>query len=236
MKKKENSKVNFGFFLSDASYNKMSKSSVGVVVNLETGKKKEFHFQNIKNSLEAEKKTLYKAIQFAANEKYLDPVFISDNKFAIQQVKKEFFTTDLLKRKFFYAQFLWVPREFIYIIDFFTKNLNLSLLEKEHQSYQEKIIENIQKLGAEYSLCLNFDVLQTKNLNEVKRTTVLNRENELIRLITEFLNMKNSNKSSFFKNWENKTIEEKVIFLENLSKEFPVLKVLIQDLIALISF
>jgi len=234
MKKKETSKVNFGFFLSDASYNKISKSSVGIVINLETGKKKEFHFQDVKDSLEAEKKTLYKAIQFAAIEKYLDPVFISDNKFAIQQVKKEFFATDLLRRKFFYAQFLWVPREFIYIIDFFTKNLSLSLLEKEHQSYQEKIIENVKKLGDKYNLCLNFETLQYKDLNKVKKTIVLNKENELIELIVEFLNMKNSNKSLFFKDWNSKTIEEKVIFLEILSKEFPVLKIVIQDLIALV--
>jgi len=244
MKKRIDSKVEFGFFLSDASFNYLSKTSVGVIINLETGKKKEFFFEKIRNPLEAEKKTMYKAIQFAATERYQAPVFVCDNKFAVQQVKKEFFQSELLKGKFIYAQFLWLPREFLHVVDFFTKNLNLALLEKEEKAFADAIERKTKDLAKEYNIC--FDSLQKKNLTKVKSQTIDNtikqKEHEILQLIKEFIFLSNKNKHinnneliQKIDNWNSVSIQTKVSFLERLKDKYPLLNLLIVELLAILT-
>ena len=235
MKKNKNSKIEFGFFLSDASFNHLSKTSVGIIINLETGKKREYYFENVKNSLDAEKKTMYKAIQFAATEKYQSPVFVCDNKFAVQQVKKEFFQSELLRGKFVYAQFLWLPREFMHVVDFFTKNLNLALLEKEEEAFKEAIDAKTKELANSYGIC--FDFLKKKELKKVKENTLSEKENNLLKLIKEFIYNSSYDIKTIeeLEKWNEKNIEEKVFLLEKISKKFPRLEILIQDLLALIT-
>lgn len=220
----------FTFFLSDASFNNSNKTATGSVINLNTGEQKSFFLKNIQSAMDAEIETLYHSLQLAAKEKWLTPVFINDNRFALQKVKKTFFETDALKFKFQYAQFLWVPREYIYIVDFFTKNLNLSFLEKETEITNDVLHEKIKNVADLYNLDIS-------NLNKKNIACIRTKSKEKIKQ-EKFQSIKKEIKSLYFllelkKDIKALEIDEKIIQLESILINIQKIEKEIKELIGI---
>ena len=231
MRVKTNKKLDkFTFFLSDASFNNSNKTATGSVINLNTGEQESFFLKNIQSAMDAEVETLYHSMQLAAKKKWLTPVFINDNKFALQKVKKTFFETDALKFKFQYAQFLWVPREYIYIVDFFTKNLNLSFLEKEAEVTNDVLYKKIENVADLYNLDIlnlnkkNIAAIKSASKEKIKQQKFQNIEKE-VKMLYALLEFK--------KEIESLSIDEKIVQLESLLINIQKIEKEIKELIGI---
>jgi ribonuclease HI len=181
--------INFGIFVSDASFDHKTRTSVIGIKELVSKQT----FQKITSATSpthAEKLGIEESLRIALNKNITNCVFISDNKKAINNVRQEFFKKELNKTIFWYVQFLWIPRDFISEIDSLSKNVSskeevLKVKQKNSEKKFNKIEKNIM----------------TTHINDIKVN-----ENEIgIELFKkrckQFLNIKESTyESVFFKN------------------------------------
>ena len=133
-------KQKFGIFLSDASFDKKSNISLIGISEITTGQTFQEIVKTAKNSFEAEKEGIKLSIKKAEELGFDNIVFICDNKSAVNHIKKEYFSTNM-KHKFWYAQFLWLPRRFMNREDFlskFIKEDNVSSFKEEKEALSIK--------------------------------------------------------------------------------------------------
>lgn len=146
-------------FITDASFDFGSKTSIIGIENIITGKEYQKVFNDAKNPFEAEKLGIREVILISIQEGLKNILIFCDNKGAVVHSKKDFFNDNELKNKFDFIQFVWVPREFTEIADTISKNVvdenikndiinskaeNLNIKkEKLSNSYLEEHVNNI---------------------------------------------------------------------------------------------
>ena len=131
-------------FITDASFNKRDKTSLLGIKNI-TEKKTYQKSIIADNPKEAEKKGILEAINIAYNNKIQNLVIVCDNKFAIQEIKRDFFKSESNKNKFWYIQFLWLKREYLEEADFLSKNINEELKKEVIENREIAMKQKIEK-------------------------------------------------------------------------------------------
>jgi len=223
--------MKFGIFLSDASFDYKTKFSVAGIKEMISGETKQVTNASSKNPTEAEKFGIMESLKFAESNGYDNVVFICDNKKAITYIKREFFQNENLRSKFWYVQFLWLPREFMHAVDFLSKNLD-SDTAKEVQSLKN---ENSKERYVEF--CNKH--LDT-HINSITADKSV-KEDVLSKRIDQFVRLKEGSfSSSFFKNIQSLSIKElenlvfeEIELIENdiASIEDPILKLVAQNIL-----
>lgn len=166
-------------FITDASFNKKDKTALIGIKNI-TDKKTYQKSIIANNPKEAEKEGIYEVIKIASKEKVNNLIIFCDNKFAIQEVKKDFFSNEINKTKFWYIQFVWLKREYLEEADFLSKNINIELEKEVKENKNRAIREKIEKLEREATKHI-FDV---KIDNSIVEEVFNKRKNQFHKLIT----------------------------------------------------
>lgn len=135
--------MEFAFFLTDASFHHKTKvSSIGIQ-NMLT-KETYNYIETAIDPTDAETKGIQKALEVAYKNKFENIVIICDNKNSVNEMKLKFENEESLKNKFWYVQFLWVPREFTHFVDYLSKNIP-EHMESELRKKKKESIESLKK-------------------------------------------------------------------------------------------
>lgn len=209
-------------FLTDASFDYKTRVAVIGIFELVSKEKYQFIYEDAKNSSDAELYGLKKAVEIAGRQDKVDNVvFICDNKSAVNIMKKEFFSKEELRAKFWYAQFIWLPREYTWIVDFLSKNIDKNLSESLLEAKESKVEKTIQK-KEERMFEHNVNSI---NVDKDKFSLQLfeKRKNQFL-----LLSDKTSFNSTFFRHMENLSIYEltSLIFdeIEEIEKDLEKIK------------
>lgn len=237
----DDKKIQFGFYLTDASFDYSSKTTSIGIINIIT--KETFNFiDKAVNPTDAETKGIMKALDIAAQENNLNVIIICDNKSSINHARKRFSTEEGIRSKFWYAQFLWVPREYTHIADFLSKNISQELSESFKDLKEENINENRNKRDIKTAKKLVNEIKASKsNTNK----TLEERLNQLHLLIKDkeypfkskmfsLIKMNDSFDVNFLSEFiidEIDLIEKDVSFMEKEDPVIGLLSKLITDLL-----
>jgi len=168
--------MELSFIISDASFDKKNKVSKIVSMIQNTSLKRE-KLIKANSPKDAEKEGLYQSIQLAIDNNIKKPILICDNKFAINEVRRESMQNIAYKSYFHYIQFLWLPRELTSNADKFTQ-----IFSKDEQNmyneyrkdkskrieYKENEINNIKKENLTYKGNLdNSKLLSDTTVNNI---------------------------------------------------------------------
>ena len=118
-------------FVTDAAFDFKSKTSIIGIKNLSNGKTYQRVFKDAKNPFEAEKMGIQEIILISVQEELRNVLIYCDNKGAVVHSKREFFSNDILKSKFNFIQFVWIPREYTHIADDLSKLISDVDLQKD---------------------------------------------------------------------------------------------------------
>lgn len=132
-------KGEIAFIISDASHSPNSNVAGIGLIDLSTHQKQRTSLENISNALDAEKKALSFAIEYAKNKKYQHVVFVYDALGINLEPFKE-----CTKNDFKTAQFLWLSRKCTYGADRIAKFARNFKEDKIKQGgYQRKYLQEL---------------------------------------------------------------------------------------------
>lgn len=122
--------LNLGIFLTDASFDKKTKTSSISFIEKESGYSSNYQTNEFVDIFSAEYEGILIAIKYAF-KRYNNIIIICDNKGAISKARRELFKKMNLGKRFSSVQFLWLPRDYLVEADFLTKNVHDYSLNKQ---------------------------------------------------------------------------------------------------------
>ena len=188
-------------FVTDASFDFKSKTSIIGIKNLSNEKTYQRVFKDAKNPFEAEKLGIQEIILISIEEGLSNVLIYCDNKGAVVHTKRDFFKDEALRSKFNFIQFVWIPREYTHIADELSKKISDEGLQNDIITTKadnlNKIKENKSNVYLEHHV---------NDLNPSKDDT----SNTIRKRIIQFLLLKNDNtfESKLFAELESLSFEE----------------------------
>ena len=223
-------------FITDAAFDFKSKTSIIGIKNLSNGKTYQRVFKDAKNPFEAEKMGIQEIILISLEEGLRNVLIYCDNKGAVVHAKRDFFSNDVLKSKFNFIQFVWVPREYTHIADELSKKIS-------DEDLQQDIIntkaDNLNILKEERS-----NVYLEHHVNDLN-PSMDDTSNTIKKRIRQLKLLQGSNKfiSKLFLNIESLSFEEMddliVMDIEDIEKDIEnldddILKIICRSIVDLL--
>jgi len=223
-------------FITDAAFDFKSKTSIIGIKNLSNGKTYQRVFKDARNPFEAEKFGIKEIINIAIEENLKNILIYCDNKGAVIHSKKDFFNNEILKSKFNFIQFVWIPREYTHIADDLSKLISDENLQKEIIDTKAKNINIIKEEKS--NIYLEHHV---NDLNPSKNNT----SDTIRKRIFQFILLKGDNdfNSKLFKNLESLSFEEMddlvIMDIENIENDInnlndDILKIIARSIVDLL--
>ena len=188
-------------FVTDASFDFKSKTSIIGIKNLSNEKTYQRVFKDAKNPFEAEKLGIQEIILISIEEGLSNVLIYCDNKGAVVHTKRDFFKDEALRSKFNFIQFVWIPREYTHIADELSKKISDQELQKDIIGIKADNLNSIKENKSNTYLEHHVNDLNP-SMNETSES--------LRKRITQFLLLKNNNifKSELFSKLEELSFEE----------------------------
>lgn len=187
-------------FITDASFDFSTKTSIIGIKNLSNGKVYQFVYKEAKNPFEAEKYGIEQILLISVEEELKNVLIICDNKGVVIHSKRDFFKDEGLRSKFKFIQFVWLPREYTHIADELSKNVSGEIKESVLDAKSEKINKCKEDLSNKYITHHVNDLIPTNNETSF---TLQKRINQFKLLTNEF-----NFESNLFNNLDNLSYDE----------------------------
>jgi len=170
-------------FITDASFDFKTKTSIIGIKNLSNGKTYQRVFKDAKNPFEAEKYGVQEIIIISLEENLRNILIICDNKGVVVHSKKDFFSNTALREKFSFVQFVWMPREYTHIADELSKNVSGDVKDEVMDIKSQNINEKKEQISNKY---ITHHVNDLNPDSSTTSETLQKRINQLILLSGDF--------------------------------------------------